>query len=351
MKMINELSMGAMESHTRNLLVAILIVLSAAMAGCASNNPRDPLEPFNRGVYAFNDGVDTVLMKPLAQGYRAVLPQFVRTGVGNFFSNLDDITVAINSVLQLKIPQALSDVGRFVVNSTVGLLGLIDVATHFGLEKHSEDFGQTLGYWGIGSGPYLVLPLLGPSSVRDAIGRWVDSYSDVVWREDHIRTRNQFFATRSIHNRSRVLETEKVLEIAAIDEYAFIRDAYLQRRRNLVYDGNPPPEPDYDDEPAVKPRSEVQQPTPGVLKDQFGNVVAGASATTTGGIVPALVEATSAAPPRVVLPTDAVGQTSSTPTPPPVQAPSSLGTALEPAGNAAPAAPVVRVWLSSVPGK
>lgn len=282
-------AMSTSLSCKRGLVAACLLFL-ASLSGCAHNHPRDPLEPLNRGIYAFNDGLDTVILKPIAQGYRAVLPQFVRTGIGNFFSNLDDITVIANSILQLKIPQAASDIGRFAINSTLGLLGFLDVATHLGLEKHNEDFGQTLGYWGIGGGPYLVLPFLGPSSFRDAVGRWVDSYTDVVWREDHIRTRNQLYGTRVVQNRSRLLDTEKVLETAAIDEYAFIRDAYLQRRRNLVYDGNPPPEAE-DDEPAPKPRSAVEPELKTVLVDRFGHVVAGEPYA--GGIVPLLAEETS----------------------------------------------------------
>ena len=219
-------------------LIAAVLALLTGLSGCAHyNNPRDPLESFNRGVYAFNDGVDTAILKPIAQGYRAVLPQVVRTGVGNFFSNLDDVTVIVNGVLQLKIPQATSDLGRFLINSTIGLLGLFDVATELGLEKHNEDFGQTLGYWGIGSGPYLVLPLFGPSSFRDAIGRFADFYTDVVWQINDMRWRNALYGTRVVNNRSRLLDTEEVLKIAAIDEYSFVRDAYLQRRRSLVDDG------------------------------------------------------------------------------------------------------------------
>jgi phospholipid-binding lipoprotein MlaA len=275
--------MSAIESRTRHLVAAIMLVLIGAVSGCAHTNPRDPLEQFNRGVYVFNDTVDNVLLKPVATGYRAVTPQFVRTGVRNFFSNLDDITVVINGLLQFKIPQALSDTGRFVLNSTVGLLGFIDVATYFGLEKHNEDFGQTLGYWGMGSGPYLVLPFLGPSSFRDGVGRFVDAfYTDVVWYIDHIRTRNILLGTRVVSNREALLDSEKILDTAALDRYTFIRDAYLQRRRNLVYDGNPPPEPEEDlSEPAGKPRSEIQDLVPTVLVDRFGNVVlapAGAAA-------------------------------------------------------------------------
>jgi phospholipid-binding lipoprotein MlaA len=271
--------MNTSMTNTRSLIAAVWLALLMALSGCATNHPRDPLEPLNRAIYSFNDGVDSVVMKPLASGYRAVLPQFVRTGIGNFFSNLDDITVILNSLLQLKIPQAVSDSGRFIINSTLGVLGLIDVATHLGLEKHNEDFGQTLGYWGIGNGPYLVLPFLGPSTLRDALGRWVDSYTDVIWREDHKATRNRLYILRAVHNRSRLLESEKIRDTAAIDPYSFTRDAYLQRRRNLIFDGNPPPEAD-DDEPAPKPRSESGESFSTVVVDQFGSVITGGTPVT-----------------------------------------------------------------------
>ena len=340
--------MSTTKSFRQGLFAAFFALLLAGVSGCATNNPRDPLEPLNRGIYAFNDGVDSVVLKPLAQGYRAVLPQVVRTGIGNFFSNLDDITVIANGILQFKIPQAASDLGRFLINSTIGLLGFIDIATQLGLEKHNEDFGQTLGYWGIGSGPYLVLPLLGPSSFRDALGRWVDSFTDVVWQEDHIRTRNQLYGTRAVDNRSRVLDTENVIRSAAeIDEYAFIRDAYLQRRRNLVYDGNPPPEPD-DDEPAAKPRGRVDTELKTVLVDQFGQVVAGGE-TTTGGIAPLLTEETSQPLPKAAAPERRSEGTSATQSPAastdeplPPQTPERADATAAPVA----ASPIVRVWLS-----
>ena len=271
--------MSAMQSPVRKLIAASLLILASVLSGCAHQNVRDPLEPLNRGIYTFNDAVDRAVVKPLAQGYRAVLPQVVQTGISNFFSNLDDITVILNNLLQLKIPQAVSDTGRFVINSTIGLLGFIDVATHLGLEKHNEDFGQTLGYWGIGNGPYLVLPFLGPSSLRDGIGRWVDARTDPVRWEDHIRTRNQFLVTRVINTRARLLDSEKVIDAAAIDRYAFIRDAYLQRRRSLVFDGNPPPEKEFEEFDA-QPRSEVGPGLDTVLIDQFGGIVAGSANVT-----------------------------------------------------------------------
>jgi len=224
------------------------VVLCAAVSllllgGCASTgNPRDPLEPINRAVYKFNDGADHLLIKPAAEFYRFFLPQFMRTGVSNFFSNLNDVIVALNSLLQGKLTQAGSDVARLIVNTTVGLLGLFDVATEIGLEKHNEDFGQTLGYWGIGDGPYLVLPLLGPSSARDAVG-WVgDYYAWPVTYVESNRDRNILIAMRFISARADLLEASRILETAALDPYEFVRDAFLQRRRNLVYDGKPPPD-------------------------------------------------------------------------------------------------------------
>jgi phospholipid-binding lipoprotein MlaA len=272
--------MSAIKARTRSLVAVTVMLLGAALSGCASNNPRDPLEPLNRGIYAFNDVVDNTIMKPIATGYQWLLPSMVRSGISNFFSNLDDITVLLNGLLQLKVPQALSDTGRLVINSTIGLLGFVDVATQLGLEKHNEDFGQTLGYWGIGSGPYLVLPFLGPSSVRDAVGRWVDAFSDVVWQEDHIRTRNQFYGTRAVGARAHLLDSEKIIDTAAIDRYSFLRDAYLQRRRNLVHDGNPPPEPDDEDlnNNNNKPRSEVPTAPAATLVDSRGNPVGSAHA-------------------------------------------------------------------------
>ena len=266
--------MSAMRSGARQFIAAILVILGSVLSGCAHQNTRDPLEPLNRGIYEFNDALDRAILKPVATGYRAVLPQVVRTGVSNFFSNLDDITVIINSFLQLKIPQAASDMGRFLINTTIGVLGLFDVATQLGLEKHNEDFGQTLGYWGVGNGPYLMLPFLGPSSFRDGLGRLVDNKSDVVAQIDHIRTRNQFYGTRVVNNREHLLDSEKVLDTAAIDRYAFIRDAYLQRRRSLVYDGSPPPDPE-EDEFNGKPQSESQTAPVSVLVDQSGGIVAG----------------------------------------------------------------------------
>ncbi len=239
----------------RVLLISALMSLML-LNGCASTgNARDPIEPVNRAIYHFNDGLDKAVLKPVAEAYREVLPQFVRTGVSNFFSNINDVLIALNNLLQGKLPDAISDAGRVVVNTTVGLLGVLDVATEFGLEKHNEDFGQTLGRWGFGDGPYLVLPLLGPSNMRDALARIVDYRLDPITYVDPSRDRNQLWLARIINTRSELLDTTRILEAAALDPYEFLRDAYLQRRRNLVYDGSPPPEKDDDMEIRMKPRT------------------------------------------------------------------------------------------------
>jgi phospholipid-binding lipoprotein MlaA len=233
-----------------NFIRAFIVAAAIALTGCASthaSNPADPLEPLNRGVYQFNEGLDKAVIKPVAQGYSAVIPPPIKMMVSNFFSNLDDVIVTANDLLQLKLIQFLSDGTRFVVNSTIGFYGTVDVGSMVGLEKHNEDFGQTLGKWGVGNGPYLVLPILGPSTVRDGIGLYVDSRPSKVRRIEDMRTRNQVYAVKGISNRSQLLDEEKVLEDAIIDRYEFVRDAYLLRRKSLVYDGNPPRD-QYDDE-------------------------------------------------------------------------------------------------------
>lgn len=227
----------------RRLVAAAL--LAGLAAGCATTggSPQDPLEPINRAVFGFNEAVDQALLKPVAQGYRAVLPELVRIGVTNFFSNIEDIWIAANNVLQGKVEHGLQDVMRVAINTVFGLGGLIDVASDAGLEKHNEDFGQTLGRWGFGSGPYLVLPILGPSTLRDGIGLLGFDYAaDPVWNLDHVPTRNSLYTGRTINIRTNALDTSRLLEEAALDKYRFVRDSYLQRRRSLVYDGNPPRE-------------------------------------------------------------------------------------------------------------
>ncbi len=269
----------------RASLLSALLCLSL-LGGCAStNNPRDPLEPINRAIYQVNDGFDNLLLKPAAIVYKGVLPQFVRTGVTNFFSNIYDILTALNNLLQGKLANALSDTGRVAVNTTLGLAGLLDIATEIGLEKHNEDFGQTLGYWGLGDGPYVQLPLFGPSSVRDSVGRFVDFQLDPVrwiWRHD-MSTRNSLWGLNLINTRANLLDSTKILEEAALDPYEFQRDAYLQRRRNLVYDGNPPPTKE-DDLPEIKntPRTDPDEPG-----RPAGAALAPPRDVTTGEAVPA----------------------------------------------------------------
>lgn len=217
------------------------ISLVLLLSGCASAlDKRDPLEPFNRGVYKFNDTVDKAVLKPVAKGYQAVVPDPLQLMVRSFFSNLGDVVVVVNDLLQFKLLQATSDAGRVVVNSTVGMLGLADVASVVGMEKHSEDFGQTLGYWGLKSGPYLVLPLLGSSSFRDGIGTAVDGQFDPIWRTSKMAMRNKAIAAKTVSTRADLLGAEKVLNEAALDPYVFVRESYLQHRQSQVYDGNPP---------------------------------------------------------------------------------------------------------------
>ncbi len=252
------------------------------LGGCAATpakNPADPFEPLNRSVYQFNDALDRAVAKPVAKGYDAVMPETGKIMVSNFFSNLDDVLVTLNDLLQFKLVQATSDFGRILINTSVGVLGLVDVASQAGFEKHDEDFGQTLGYWGINSGPYLMLPILGPASVRDGIGFYVDTRPSLMRRVKHMRTRNQLYLTRGVNRRAQLLEQEKVIEGAVIDRYEFIRDAYLQRRQSLVYDGNPP-RPAYEDldledediplhEPAPVEQENVPIPSfPITLQDQ-----------------------------------------------------------------------------------
>ncbi len=228
----------------RSLCAAAL--LAGLLSSCATTgggSTRDPLEPLNRAIFGFNETFDQVLLKPVAEGYRAVLPEMVRTGVSNFFSNIEDVWIAANNLLQGKPENALQDVMRVAINTVIGLGGLIDVASDAGLQKHNEDFGQTLGRWGIGSGPYVVLPFLGPSTLRDGIGLLgVDNAVEPVWNLKHIATRNTLYAGRAVDSRANALDAVRVIEEAALDKYRFVRDAHLQRRRSLIYDGDPPRE-------------------------------------------------------------------------------------------------------------
>ncbi len=229
--------------HSRVIFSSLLLVV---VTGCARLNgppaPHDPFERYNRAMYTFNDSFDRAIAKPVAKVYRAAMPSWADKGVTNFFSNIDDIAVILNDLLQLKFRQCIADMGRFLVNSTLGLAGFIDIATALGLPKHYEDFGQTLGYWGVPPGPYLMLPFLGPNTIRDTTGLAVDLYEfdPTLNLVDHVAIRNRLLLTDLIDTRADLLQSSRLLETAALDPYTFLREAYLQRRQYLVYDGNPP---------------------------------------------------------------------------------------------------------------
>ncbi|MET1255342.1 VacJ family lipoprotein [Aliikangiella maris] len=221
------------------------IVTIIAMTGCAgkSTHKGDPWEQWNRKVYDFNKSVDKTIAKPLTQGYKAVTPDIVEQGISNVFANLGDIPTMVNNLLQGKVVDSMSDLGRIVINSTIGIAGLWDPATEMGLMKHDEDFGQTLGAWGMNPGPYIMLPFLGPSTLRDTAAFPADSKLDLFNQINHIPTRNQLTFLQLVDQRSALMKYEDQLRDVA-DEYAFIRDFYLQNRRYKVLDGNIPFEDD-----------------------------------------------------------------------------------------------------------
>ncbi|MGE5240953.1 MAG: VacJ family lipoprotein [Bacteroidota bacterium] len=214
---------------------------AAPADAAADNNAHDPLEGFNRAMYTFNDKLDRYVLKPVAKGYRKVTPTPVRRSISNFFGNLHDPAIMLNNLLQGKPKQAASDFSRFFVNSTIGIFGLFDVATKWELPKHDEDFGQTLAVWGVGDGPYLVLPFFGPSNMRDAPALVVDWETYPPNQMKDSGTRDKMFVLEVVDGRAKLLEAGDILEQAAgQDPYVFVREAYRQRRSYLVYDGNPP---------------------------------------------------------------------------------------------------------------
>ena len=220
-------------------------VLAAANAGCATPpgaDPRDPFESFNRGVFQFNDGVDKAVLQPAATLYRDVTPVLVRAGIGNCLGNLEDAWSFVNSLLQFKPRAAANNFMRVNVNTVMGLGGILDVASEAGIARQREDFGQTLGHWGVPSGPYLVLPLMGSYTVRDALAIPVDGAADIVGNLDHVPTRNSIKLIDLLDTRAGLLGVSSALDEVALDKYTFTRDAFLQRRRNAVYDGEPPEE-------------------------------------------------------------------------------------------------------------
>ena len=228
----------------RRLLTGLLLTALVGVSGCATiGGSNDPLEGYNRAMFGLNDGLDKIIFKPVATGYKAVMPDFARTGVSNFFSNLGDVWIGVNNILQGKLGPGASDLGRFTINTTAGILGLFDVASSAGLEKHNEDFGQTLGRWGVGSGAFVVLPFFGPSNIRDGLSRFtLDWRGDPLKYVNNIPTRNELMAARIVERRADLLDVSRLAEEAALDHYAYVRDAYVQRRRSLIYDGDPPAE-------------------------------------------------------------------------------------------------------------
>lgn len=223
------------------LNVLAMCCLAFALGGCASQASKDPLEGVNRGIYKFNDIADKAVLKPVASGYKAITPSPLRKGINNFFNNLGSITSVLNNLLQLKFANAFSEAGRFVINSTFGLAGFIDVAAMDNVPVHKEDFGQTLGHWGVGPGAYLVLPFLGPSGVRDATGFVFDIVTTDPIQYTHnigqVRLHNQLRIAQFVDKRAEFLPGSDLLDEASLDPYAFMRDAYLQRRASLVQDG------------------------------------------------------------------------------------------------------------------
>jgi phospholipid-binding lipoprotein MlaA len=230
-----------------SLFAVIALLLLQACASIKSDDARDPWEPMNRSIYNFNDAVDTVAIRPAAQIYVNVVPSLVRTGLHNVVSNLADVWSMANSVMQLKGQHAAETFMRVAVNTVFGLGGVLDIATEMRLERHKEDFGQTLGYWGVKPGPYVVLPILGPSTLRDSLSIPVDFQGDPRRQLNDQATRTGLAVVRVLDVRANLLKTVDTVKEASLDPYSFVRDAYLQKRENDVHDGNPPSTFDYSD--------------------------------------------------------------------------------------------------------
>lgn len=240
----------------RRVCLSVLLLGALLLQGCAtvSNpDPRDPIESFNRGMFSFNDGVDRVVLKPVATVYRDTLPGWMRKGVTNFFGNLSDVWSAINTGLQGRGQEFGDNVGRVMVNTTLGLGGVIDVASDLSIDRHPANFGLTLGRWGVRPGPYVVLPLLGPATLREVAALPVDQQGNLVTQMPDEATRNALTIVNVVDTRANFLGAGNVVDGAALDRYSFIRDAYLQRQRNADYDGNPPEEESPDTKENTEP--------------------------------------------------------------------------------------------------
>lgn len=252
---------------TSSRLIASLVLCGAAAAASAQQNanPKDPIEGWNRAVFGFNEGLDNAVLKPVATGYVKVVPELVRSGVRNVFANFGDAWSAINQLLQGKPVAAAEMTMRVATNTLFGVAGLFDVASDLGIERRTEDFGQTLGRWGLPAGPYLVLPLLGPSSLRDTAGLPLD----LQWRPGALTDDNGtglgLSLLQLIDTRANLLNASRILDGIALDKYVFVRDGYLTRRRSQVYDGDPPEAAEDKDQapastPAAAPASAPAQP-------------------------------------------------------------------------------------------
>ena len=235
------------DGQLRGIGMLATSVFTTLLMGCASgpvNNPRDPWESYNRSMSTINEKLDAAVLKPAATIYKTVTPPLVRTGVHNFFVNLSEPWTAFNALLQLKGEAAVETIMRFSVNTFFGLGGLLDIASEMGMERQSQDFGQTLGIWGVPSGPYFVLPVYGPSTVRDAAAFSIETRADPLTNQTNLTVKDTLFILRALDLRTSLLRAGNVLEEAALDKYTFSRDIFLQRRDNLVFDGRDPPEPD-----------------------------------------------------------------------------------------------------------
>jgi phospholipid-binding lipoprotein MlaA len=222
----------------RTVCILVLIISVSGCATTGSADPRDPWEGFNRGVFSFNETMDDAIFTPIGNLYQTITPEFVDRGVTNFFNNLNDIAVVVNDILQFKIDQALSDASRFIFNSTIGLAGFFDVSTPMGLPKHDEDFGQTLAYWGVGSGPFLMVPFFGPATIRDTLGLAVDNgVLNPIFYLDNTELKAGLLTLNYVDFKADLISAKKLVEEAAIDEYEFVKNAYFEKRANQISDG------------------------------------------------------------------------------------------------------------------